>query len=675
MEIRTDGLLSDFFNALSPTGGLFGTDGIADLAQTDISTGLPPELGSLEQLSPFAALLGGDVAQTELPSGFGVGVSADQADFAKLAGIATDLAPAEGLVAPQSFVQETISPDQALDLDTDAAAAPIMPTVAKVLAALANPEAAALLNAQPLRQGQPLVALTSPAETAGIAAVDANSTGGVQLSSFEQLAAAADALTVKSGALNHSGIAAPLAPQADTTALTASVGETPTGPFYAGTATKITSFDQLQAAAQSLTATEQTPASALTATADQIETLSLSGGSADDLVLDTVSTPAKGQTSAPTTDPAPMPLKSATPSVAETFETPAMQATSQAAAQAAQAADQATEAVDPLVQQPMVLVQTPTEQLAPKTTPAALQTSRMAANGMAEQAGSQTPADAATANAQSLGAAQAAASKGAPAGQAAQAAIPSQMAAADAAITAAAQAETTKADKAASTAKSTAAAATVIRGTQGTQAAQTLEQLAQNGFADPVAAGLAGGLADPFLDTSAPIFAGTASAAVAQQAVRTVRVQIGQAARGGDNEFTVRLDPPEMGKVTVRMAFEGGLVRATVMSDNPETLNLLQRDSRNLEKALEESGHKVETGGLEYELDEGNKQSAGRAFAEAMLEDQLSLEREAFAMAKEAEGKAVDDAGETEISGDELDVDLDAILAKVDLSTGLDIRV
>ncbi len=245
-----------------------------------------------------------------------------------------------------------------------------------------------------------------------------------------------------------------------------------------------------------------------------------------------------------------------------------------------------------------------------------------------------------------------------------------------AAQTAAADAETappTQVDQQAQAlAQAKAQAKSTPSGTQG-QSAQSLEQLAfRTGHADPLAAGVFTPGAERALDNIAPFFSGAPNPAVGQQAVRQVKVQIGQAVRQGSNEFTVRLDPPELGRVTVRLNFlNDGSLQASVFADNQDTLNLLQRDQKALEKALSEGGHSVDSDAIDYQLDDDGQQSAGRAFADALLEDQLRAEQDGL------DGDLLSEFERRPLAEGDADIDSDiaAILGQVDLSRGIDIRV
>ncbi len=82
-----------------------------------------------------------------------------------------------------------------------------------------------------------------------------------------------------------------------------------------------------------------------------------------------------------------------------------------------------------------------------------------------------------------------------------------------------------------------------------------------------------------------------------------VAFDIARHAVAGINRFQIRLDPPEMGRIDVRldMHHEGG-VTARLTVDRPETYDMLQRDARALERALAQTGLDQGKTNLEFSL-------------------------------------------------------------------------
>jgi len=109
-------------------------------------------------------------------------------------------------------------------------------------------------------------------------------------------------------------------------------------------------------------------------------------------------------------------------------------------------------------------------------------------------------------------------------------------------------------------------------------------------------------------------------------AANMVGLSIARAVADGQSRFTVRLDPPELGRVDIRLEMSGdGAVRAVIRADSQDTLDLLQRDVRQLERALADGGLKTDSGSLNFYLNQqgqggrfdGSGQSPGQASAEA----------------------------------------------------------
>lgn len=99
---------------------------------------------------------------------------------------------------------------------------------------------------------------------------------------------------------------------------------------------------------------------------------------------------------------------------------------------------------------------------------------------------------------------------------------------------------------------------------------------------------------------------------------RQVGLQITRAIADGQNEFTIRLNPPELGRIEVRLEFSAdGGVKAALSAEKPETLNLLQRDAAALERALNDAGVKTDSGSLNFSLQQGETQAGEDSDASA----------------------------------------------------------
>jgi flagellar hook-length control protein FliK len=82
-----------------------------------------------------------------------------------------------------------------------------------------------------------------------------------------------------------------------------------------------------------------------------------------------------------------------------------------------------------------------------------------------------------------------------------------------------------------------------------------------------------------------------------------VAMKLSTTAKDGGGKVTLRLTPEELGKVDIKMEIsKDGLVRAVVAAERPETLELLQRDAKGLEKALQDAGLRTDGESLEFDL-------------------------------------------------------------------------
>ena len=90
--------------------------------------------------------------------------------------------------------------------------------------------------------------------------------------------------------------------------------------------------------------------------------------------------------------------------------------------------------------------------------------------------------------------------------------------------------------------------------------------------------------------------------------IRDIAIHIAQHTDTGANRFQLRLDPPELGRVDVRMEVSAeGKLSAVIAVERPETLDLLQRDSRALERSLMEAGLKTDSNSLSFSLKGGRQ--------------------------------------------------------------------
>jgi flagellar hook-length control protein FliK len=97
-----------------------------------------------------------------------------------------------------------------------------------------------------------------------------------------------------------------------------------------------------------------------------------------------------------------------------------------------------------------------------------------------------------------------------------------------------------------------------------------------------------------------------------------LRVHIRSSVAEGHDQIRIHLKPESLGSIDISIALsQDGSAQVRVVSDNLETFDLLQRDARGLERALNEAGIKADAGSLQFQLRDGGQgqqaqnQSAG----------------------------------------------------------------
>lgn len=83
-----------------------------------------------------------------------------------------------------------------------------------------------------------------------------------------------------------------------------------------------------------------------------------------------------------------------------------------------------------------------------------------------------------------------------------------------------------------------------------------------------------------------------------------VPMTIGLRSLAGSNQFEIRLDPKDLGRIDVNLDIDKatGAVQAHLVVDRPETLALLQRDAANLQQALAQAGLSAGDGSINLSL-------------------------------------------------------------------------
>jgi flagellar hook-length control protein FliK len=95
--------------------------------------------------------------------------------------------------------------------------------------------------------------------------------------------------------------------------------------------------------------------------------------------------------------------------------------------------------------------------------------------------------------------------------------------------------------------------------------------------------------------------------------VAALAVTIAAKSADGTRHFDIRLDPPELGRVDVRLTVDdAGKAQAALAVEKPQTLALLQKDSTHLERALKDAGLDLSQNGLSFSL-KGQQQQNGNS--------------------------------------------------------------
>jgi flagellar hook-length control protein FliK len=94
-----------------------------------------------------------------------------------------------------------------------------------------------------------------------------------------------------------------------------------------------------------------------------------------------------------------------------------------------------------------------------------------------------------------------------------------------------------------------------------------------------------------------------------------VALSIQKSAKDGVGSITLQLSPSELGRIHLKLDIdEENNVQAAVTVERPATLELLQRDMKALERALQEAGLKAGPGDLSFNLQGGDPEAFARDF-------------------------------------------------------------
>jgi flagellar hook-length control protein FliK len=131
--------------------------------------------------------------------------------------------------------------------------------------------------------------------------------------------------------------------------------------------------------------------------------------------------------------------------------------------------------------------------------------------------------------------------------------------------------------------------------------------------------------------------------------------QIAARFQNGERRFEIRMDPPELGRVEVRLHVgQDNRVQAILSADRPETLQDMRQHIRELERALNEAGLDLDEDGLSFELsqdqdDRPDDSSPASAFTELALAEDRSGDVMAAAPPRELYGFRLASGGGVDI--------------------------
>jgi hypothetical protein len=128
----------------------------------------------------------------------------------------------------------------------------------------------------------------------------------------------------------------------------------------------------------------------------------------------------------------------------------------------------------------------------------------------------------------------------------------------------------------------------------------------------PLAVAPIGGMGPAQASPAQALAAATRPTPVAQPVAEQLAVHIVKAAADGMDKISIKLRPAALGHIEVQLELShDGRITAVVTAEKSETLDLLQRDARGLERALQEAGLKTNSDSLNFNL-RGEDREAGQ---------------------------------------------------------------
>ena len=112
-----------------------------------------------------------------------------------------------------------------------------------------------------------------------------------------------------------------------------------------------------------------------------------------------------------------------------------------------------------------------------------------------------------------------------------------------------------------------------------------------------------GGMGSARASSVQALAAATRPTPMAQPVVEQLAVHIVKAAAEGMDKISIKLRPAALGHIEIQLELShDGRITAVVTAEKAETLDLLQRDARGLERALQEAGLRTNSDSLNFNL-------------------------------------------------------------------------
>ena len=98
---------------------------------------------------------------------------------------------------------------------------------------------------------------------------------------------------------------------------------------------------------------------------------------------------------------------------------------------------------------------------------------------------------------------------------------------------------------------------------------------------------------------------------MSKEVIDQVKVNITKSAVKGVDKIDVSLKPEELGHIEIKMQIaKDGKLHAHIIASRPETMEILQKEVQNLEKAFNDAGFSTDADSLSFSYNEGNQAGA-----------------------------------------------------------------